>query len=183
MTSLSLFNLGPVPSYFEPSGCHVTSRDFKNGEKNTNELIETLDKNIAIFKGQANFDRKEAKKIIKRINIYFKRHKTIDFTHKDWWLLEFQRLYIYLNELLIVNKDQTCTEESRASISEFIKLLEDLIKYKRALRYGKDLPTKPEVISIDEWKVTKDAITNVEKGVPDYKDEPCWEDCDPIEKK
>ena len=178
MTSLSLFNLGPVPSYFEPSGCPVKKEDFKDGSENKNELIDTLDKNFGTFKGKAGEDRDNAHIIIDRINKYFMVHdnRTNGFPATEWWVNELQILYIYLNELLIVNKDQTCTEKKRKRISKFIKVVKILKNYKQDPEHIK----KPPPLTHKAWEMTRKAISGIENGKPDSKSISCYEDCDPI---
>ena len=174
MTSLSLFNLGPVPSYFEPSGCPVKKEDFKDESENKNDLINTLDKNFGTFKGKADEDRDNAQQIINRINEYFMNHE--GFPATEWWVNELQVLYIYLNELLIVNKDQTCTEKKRKRISKFIEVVKILKNYKQDPENIKQPPS----LTRRAWEMTVKAISGIVKGKPDSKDISCYEDCEPI---
>lgn len=178
MTSLSLFNLGPVPSYFDPSGCSVKAQDFKFGSENRKELINTIDNRVATIGSGANFDRDSAEYIIERINEHFETHDIIDLTKSEWWTSYLQRFYRYLNELLIVNEHVICTQEAREKLPFVIKKIKKIILYKRGKISKKQRPWKKwwwnnvytDIINIKEGKETSDSI-------------PCPEDCNPIENK
>ena len=55
MTSLSLFNLGPVPSYFEPSGCNITTHNNLSNKNRKKVENDTGQKVFDPLKDQAAF--------------------------------------------------------------------------------------------------------------------------------